>query len=174
MGNRKILKGIGTVAGMGFLVMLNSTVYGQGGSEKMMGPGAGMDEYMGTLRSIRRPKPEATPTALAIRIHFAYDSAELTAETKAELSNLGESLAAGEFSGALWAIEGHTDAAGSADYNQRLSERRARSVCNYLIQEFGVNPDRLVPLGRGESDLFNSANPLSGENRRVRIRYLGG
>jgi outer membrane protein OmpA-like peptidoglycan-associated protein len=174
MGNRKILKSIGMVAGMGFLLVLNSTVYGQEEDELMMRRGASTDEIMGTLRSIRRPKSEGTPRALAVRIYFAHDSAELTPETKAELANYGESLVAGEFRDARWAIEGHTDTSGSAAYNQVLSERRARSVYNYLIREFGVNPDRLVPLGKGESDLFDSANPLSGENRRVRITYLGG
>jgi len=159
--------------GMGFLLAMTATVYGQE-DELMMRRGASTDEIMGTMRSIRRPKPEGEPTALAVRIYFAYNSAELTPEAKAELANYGESLSAGEFSDALWAIEGHTDAAGSADYNQRLSERRARSVYNHLLREFGVTPDRLVPLGKGESDLFDPANPLSGKNRRVSIRYLGG
>ena len=173
MGNRKILKSIGVAVAMGFLLAMTATVYGQEEDELMMRRGASTDEIMGTLRSIRRPQSKGTPTALAVRIYFAYDSAELTSETKAELANYGESLAAGEFRGARWAIEGHTDASGSAAYNQELSERRARSVYNYLIREFGMNPDRLEPLGKGESELFDSANPLSGENRRVRITYLG-
>ena len=174
MGTRKTFNSIWMAVGMGLLLAMTTVVYGQDEDELMMRRGASTDEIMDNLRSIRRPKSEGAPTAVAARVRFAYNSAELTPEAKAELANYGESLVAGEFSDARWAIEGHTDASGSAAYNQDLSERRARSVYNYLIREFGVNPDRLVPLGKGESDLFDSADPLSGENRRVRITYLGG
>jgi len=159
-------------------LLLSSTtaVYAQEDDELMMRRGASTDEIMGTLRSFRRPESEAKPaaTALAVRVYFEYNSAALTAETKAELSNYGKSLAAEEFKGARWAIEGHTDASGSADYNKALSEQRATSVYNYLIDEFGMNSDQLVPEGKGETELYDSANPASGVNRRVRIKYLGG
>ena len=174
MGIWKMLKSIGMAVAMGFLLAMTATVYGQEEDELMMRRGASTDEIMGTLRSIRRPKSEGTPTAVAVRIYFAHDSAELTPETKVELENYGESLAAGEFKDARWAIEGHTDASGSAAYNQELSERRARSVYNYLIREFGMNPDQFMPIGKGESDLYDPANPMSGLNRRVRITYRGG
>ena len=143
----------------------------------MMRRGASTDEIMGTLRSFRRPASEAEPTAakaLAVRVYFEYNSAELTDETRAELSNYGKSLASEEFKGARWAIEGHTDASGSSDYNKALSEKRATSVYNYLIKEFGMRPDQLVPQGKGESELYDPDNPTSGVNRRVRIKYLGG
>ena len=159
------------------LVTTSTAAYAEQEDELMMRRGASTDEIMGTLRSFRRPANEAEPTAakaLAVRVYFEYNSAELTAETREELSNYGKSLASEEFKGARWAIEGHTDASGSSGYNKALSEKRARSVYNYLIEEFGMNPDQLVPQGKGESELYNSANPASGENRRVRIKYLGG
>lgn len=174
MEKRRLFKTAGMAAGMGLLAVLNSAAFGQEASELMMRRGASTDEIMGTMRSIRRPKPTGAPTALAVRIYFEHDSAELTPEAKAELANYGKSLTAGEFKDTRWAIEGHTDASGSAPYNEQLSEQRAKSVYNYLIQEYGVNPDRFVPLGKGESELFDAENPLSGENRRVRIKYLGG
>lgn len=170
------LKNIGMVLSMGLLVATTATVHSQEEDELMMRRGASTDEIMGKLRSIRRPQAEvkAAPTALAIRVYFESNSATLTTETKAELANYGKSLAADEFRNARWAIEGHTDASGTADYNQVLSEQRAKSVYDYLIQEFDMNPDRLETLGKGESELYNPANPHSGENRRVRIKYLGG
>ena len=51
-------------------------------------------------------------------------------------------------------ISAHTDSRGSADANQELSERRARSVVNYLIGK-GVNSSRLVAKGYGEARLKN-------------------
>jgi outer membrane protein OmpA-like peptidoglycan-associated protein len=149
-------------------------VYAQGEDELMLRRGASTDEITSNLRSIRRPVSESKPNALAVRLYFEYDSAELTPETKNELSNYGKSLASDEFKGAKWAIEGHTDASGSADYNQSLSERRAKSVYNYLIHKFNLNPEQLVPLGKGESELYDPDRPKSGVNRRVRIKYLGG
>ena len=87
MGIWKILKSIGIAVAMGFLLAMTATVYGQEEDELMMRRGASTDEIMGTLRSIRRPKSEGTPTAVAVRIYFAHDSAELTPETKVELAN---------------------------------------------------------------------------------------
>ena len=37
-----------------------------------------------------------------------------------------------------------------------------------------MNPDQFMPIGKGESDLYGPANPMSGLNRRVRITYRGG
>jgi len=48
-------------------------------------------------------------------------------------------------------IEGHTDSIGSDAYNQRLSERRAAAVKQYLVSK-GVGADRLTTVGRGEKD----------------------
>lgn len=71
-------------------------------------------------------------------------------------------------------VEGHTDAAGSAQYNQDLSERRARSVVRYLVNR-GLESSQLVPVGKGESDLkYPECDPATNcppwknlENRRV-------
>ena len=47
-------------------------------------------------------------------------------------------------------IEGHTDSDGAADYNQNLSERRAKAVYEYMINEAGVDASRLSWKGLGE------------------------
>ena len=47
-------------------------------------------------------------------------------------------------------VEGHTDSTGREDYNQRLSEKRAGSVKNALLQR-GVDQRRIVTVGYGES-----------------------
>ena len=70
-----------------------------------------------------------------------------------------------------FAVEGHTDAKGKADYNQDLSARRALAVQTYLIGQ-SVAPDRLQAEGKGASELANPNDPLAAENRRVRIVNL--
>lgn len=77
-------------------------------------------------------------------------------------------------------VEGHTDAAGSVDYNQDLSERRAASVVRYLVNK-GVSTNQLVPVGKGESDLkHKECDPVTNcpawknlENRRVIFKPYG-
>jgi outer membrane protein OmpA-like peptidoglycan-associated protein len=62
-------------------------------------------------------------------------------------------------------VEGHTDASGSAAYNQELSERRALAVKNVLVQQ-GVDSRRIDAVGYGESQLISSSPAM---NRRVSI-----
>ena len=68
-------------------------------------------------------------------------------------------------------VEGHTDSTGSETYNQKLSERRARSVKSLLVQR-GVPADRINILGYGESQPVATNATAEGRqmNRRVEIR----
>jgi len=68
-------------------------------------------------------------------------------------------------------VIGHTDNVGNAEYNQRLSEARARSVAAYLSSQ-GVLPARLLVAGRGESQpIASNATPEGrAQNRRVTIQ----
>lgn len=67
-------------------------------------------------------------------------------------------------------IVGHTDSVGSAQYNQKLSERRAQSVVQYFSGK-GVIPERMAAEGRGESAPRASNATAEGRrlNRRVEI-----
>jgi len=68
-------------------------------------------------------------------------------------------------------VEGHTDSTGSETYNQQLSERRANSVKNLLVQR-GVQAYRINIIGYGESrPVATNATPEGRQmNRRVEIR----
>jgi outer membrane protein OmpA-like peptidoglycan-associated protein len=68
-------------------------------------------------------------------------------------------------------IEGHTDAVGSAGYNMDLSERRALAVGRYLVT-LGVDPSRLVPVGKGMNDPLVK-DPCDAKNRRVQFVRIG-
>jgi len=67
-------------------------------------------------------------------------------------------------------VEGHTDSIGSDAYNQKLSERRANAVRDYMIEQ-GISPSRITAVGFGESKPVASNKTAEGraENRRVEI-----
>jgi outer membrane protein OmpA-like peptidoglycan-associated protein len=65
-------------------------------------------------------------------------------------------------------VIGHTDNVGSAKYNQQLSERRARSVAEYLAQQ-GILPDRLLLAGMGETQPIASNDTPEGRSRNRRV-----
>ncbi len=76
-----------------------------------------------------------------------------------------------EYPSAEFLIEGHTDSTGSEATNQRLSEDRANSVKNYLVEN-GVQASRLTTIGYGESKPIASNITVKGraENRRVEVK----
>lgn len=70
-------------------------------------------------------------------------------------------------------VDGHTDSKGSEEYNQKLSERRARSVMRFLIRN-GVNGQRIRAKGFGELNPLADNETEDGRamNRRVEIKYF--
>lgn len=104
-------------------------------------------------------------------INFDFDSAQLQSRSRPLLENLAEALNNARLQEMRFRVEGHTDAKGSARYNEELSARRARSVVEFL-QGKGVSAERLQAQGKGFSELLNKDQPEAAENRRVRIITL--
>jgi outer membrane protein OmpA-like peptidoglycan-associated protein len=101
-------------------------------------------------------------------IEFDFDSAELRSANRELLSRIaGILLTAPHYSIYVY---GHTDDVGSDDYNLRLSERRARSVRDYLA-EAGLNPAIMTTRGYGKSSPRVAATTAEARamNRRVEI-----
>jgi outer membrane protein OmpA-like peptidoglycan-associated protein len=105
---------------------------------------------------------------LDLTVHFDFDSATIRAESKKPLQDLAQALQDGRLSSFRFQVEGHTDAQGTAAYNDSLSERRAQAVVGFLSSE-GVGTERLQPVGKGFRELLDTADPKSAKNRRVRI-----
>lgn len=99
---------------------------------------------------------------------FAVNKSELTDDTRANLSNLAANLNEHKDTNIL--IEGHTDASGSDDYNQELSEKRAKVVTDYLVSQ-GVDASRVSTMGYGESQPVADNETADGKkkNRRVEV-----
>ncbi|MER8823052.1 OmpA family protein [Mesorhizobium sp. M0991] len=128
------------------------------------------------LRGLEVSEPKADPAkppSIDIRVTFAFDSAQLDDNATITLRRLGTALSDPRLANYTFMIGGHTDAKGTDEYNQDLSERRAQSIVSYLVSQMNVDERRLVARGYGESQLFDAANPEDGINRRVQIVNLG-
>jgi len=121
-----------------------------------------------------RPQPAPDPCAGVIRlrgVNFDFDRAEIRPEARPILNQAAERLA--QCPGERVRVEGHTDAIGSDSYNQDLSQRRARSVRDYIVSR-GVSRGRIEAAGFGESQPIATNDTPEGRqlNRRVEIRFL--
>ena len=110
----------------------------------------------------KRPK-------IDVEINFDFNSADVTPSAEPQLNSLGKALTSTELAGTVVMLGGHTDAKGTDDYNQKLSERRAETVKRFLVDNYKVSPDLLLTSGFGKSGLKNMADPYAAENRRVEI-----
>jgi outer membrane protein OmpA-like peptidoglycan-associated protein len=107
-----------------------------------------------------------------IKIQFEFNSAILTPEGRGALKVLADALKDPALQGQKFLVGGHTDAVGTAVYNQGLSDARARSVAEHLAVTYQISPERLKTIGFGFRELADPARPDSGENRRVEIVTL--
>ncbi len=95
--------------------------------------------------------------------YFDSDSDQLKPGAHSELRRISEIL--NKYPQTTIEVGGHTDVRGPAEYNQQLSERRAKTVSNELMQN-GVLPQRTRSVGYGESRPISSDHAM---NRRVEV-----
>ena len=101
---------------------------------------------------------------------FNHDSSDLGPDSLPVLRQIA--LLAQKFPDYTLVITGYTDATGSADYNLRLSQRRADAVREWLVRNAKIAPVRVESRGRGMEDLVVSADRSVDEqapNRRVEV-----
>lgn len=108
----------------------------------------------------------------AFEVNFAFGESTLQPRATRTLDAVGAVL--GRYPDLRVEIGGHTDAVGADAFNQRLSEARAEAVRAYLIDRFGVAPERLAARGYGEGQPIASNESRSGRalNRRVEFTVL--
>ena len=89
---------------------------------------------------------------------FSYDSADLQPSAISQLQKLGTLIKRNPK--ATFAVEGYTDSLGSAEYNLDLSQRRADSVKQYLVEAMGINPAQIKARGYGASKFLVPPRPV--------------
>src|SRR5437667_358753 len=101
---------------------------------------------------------------------FEYDSAALQSSAIGQLQKLGTLIKRNPK--ATFSVEGYTDSFGTPEYNLELSQRRADSVKQYLVEVMGISPGQIDARGYGQTKFRVSPNGSIGEqglNRRVEI-----
>jgi len=109
---------------------------------------------------------------LTLHVNFDFDKATIRDADIAELRKAVDFVK--RYPGYKISIEGHTDNIGSEKYNQRLSERRAAAVKEYLLKHGVADGARMRSVGYGKSKPIadNSTKKGRFENRRVEILIL--
>ncbi|AZV79883.1 OmpA family protein [Parasedimentitalea marina] len=107
-----------------------------------------------------------------MEILFDYNSDSVRGDQLSQLADLAALLKSERFDAYRFLFLGHTDAKGSAAYNEDLSARRAESVAALVRGLGGLQADRTLATGMGFSRLKTPGDPLSGQNRRVQLVLL--
>ena len=145
------------------------------GTDEETGPRAG--ERLHVTETTVFPKVReretvvVTPDKLELtrNIHFEFDKATIRSESYPVLDDVAGVLKENAQLNVL--IEGHTDAVGSVQYNQRLSERRAESVKAYLVRR-GIKGSRLSTSGKGKLAPIASNDTSVGRAMNRRVEFL--
>jgi outer membrane protein OmpA-like peptidoglycan-associated protein len=114
-------------------------------------------------------QPKAT---IDLEVYFDFNSATITSEAEPQLRELGAALADPSLRGATISIGGHTDGVGGDAFNKRLSERRAATIKQYLVENFSLSAMNLRTVGYGKSSPKNKSDLSASENRRVEVVNL--
>lgn len=105
-----------------------------------------MEEKMVFVSAAEMQKSIAASGKVALYgIHFDFNKADIKAESAPTLKEMASLLKAEPALKVL--VVGHTDNAGTFEFNEDLSRRRAKAVAELLTANYGIAPDRLTPLG---------------------------
>ena len=117
------------------------------------------------------PVAPREPPKVGLTLNFAFNSVELTPESRRVLDVLA--VAINRLPQFRFQIEGHTDSVGGDAFNLELSQRRAAAVVQYLVLTHNISPARLAAIGFGKRKLRDPVHPTDGINRRVEVLNLG-
>ena len=127
-----------------------------------------MQQALNKIAPTRRTPSGMVLTLADSQFRFDFDSAALRPENREKLARIAGVLLASE--GYRLFIDGHTDDVGTEEYNQKLSERRARAVRDYLVKA-GVPAELIEVRGFGKTQPLVKAKTKEARarNRRVEI-----
>jgi peptidoglycan-associated lipoprotein len=143
------------------------------------------DDYTVSKSVILKPKPEVAKRKISRNepivlksIYFDYDDDKVLPDAEKDLAYLKTLM--DQYPDMVIELSSHTDSRGDVEYNKKLSQRRANSTKNWLVEE-GVDQQRIKAVGYGESKLLNKCKDrvkCSEEehqlNRRSEFRIIAG
>lgn len=123
-------------------------------------------EYASPAHAMEPDEP-AVPVRVELDVKFDFDKSVVKEGSQADIKSLADFMK--QYPQTTTVVEGHTDAIGSDAYNQGLSERRANAVRDVLVEQHGIETNRVSAVGYGESRPVADNDTESGRaiNRRV-------
>jgi OOP family OmpA-OmpF porin len=111
---------------------------------------------------------------VTLKINFDFDKSDIKPQYHQELADFASYMKQQQ-SFTVVEIAGHTDSVGSDEYNQKLSERRAKAVRDYMVNELGMDGNLFSAVGYGESKpvATNDTDEGRAENRRILAELKG-
>ncbi len=131
-------------------------------------PGATVEKVAGVDAETGETVTESIVVTFDSGVLFGFNSSDLTTASRLELDRMAGIFT--RYPDTDIKVDGHTDSKGTDAYNQTLSEQRAASVANYLVQD-GISRSRIVTRGYGESQPVATNDTEEGRaaNRRVNV-----
>ncbi len=114
-------------------------------------------------------REEGKKIIIAVKAHFKSGSLKISASDKPTLDQVIEILK--QYPQYKVRVEGHTDSVGRAESNLKLSEKRAKSVFDYLVKN-GIASERLKCLGFGETKPISSNKTAGGRAKNRRVEFV--
>lgn len=129
--------------------------------------------YTTKTTSYQRLKPVTRVVGVQLEnIHFDFNSADLRGEYEEKLNRLGDYLKNNP--DAYVVASGYADSVGDEDYNMALSKRRAASARDFLVDQVGIDADRIVDLWFGELNPIADNGTAQGRQRNRRVEISVG
>ena len=111
-----------------------------------------------------------TLVTIALNVEFDTDKAVVKDKYRNEIKKVADFMKT--YPNTTAVIEGHTDNVDTAEYNQKLSDVRANSVRQYLIDNFGIKASRLTAVGYGLTKPIASNNTEEGRQKNRRVQAV--
>lgn len=126
-------------------------------------------EYYEIEKNLELVPIERGQNAVMNNIFFDFNKASLSPESYPELNRLVKIL--NEYPKMEIEVAGHTDNVGSDDYNQKLSENRAKAVADYFISK-NISRDRVIAKGYGETQPIATNDTEEGRHLNRRVEFV--
>ncbi|MRR54133.1 MAG: OmpA family protein [Deltaproteobacteria bacterium] len=124
-------------------------------------------ELCGPQAAAIAPEKQPVTVCMTLNVQFDIDKYDVKPQYHDDIGRVADFMKKSPATTAV--IEGHTDYVGTEEYNLALSQRRAESVMNYLVEKFGIAASRLSAKGFGKSDPIADNTTEQGriKNRRI-------
>ena len=128
------------------------------------------DDAIGKIKALCPPRKQEK-LCITLEIEFDTGKADIKSKYHDEIGKVAAFMK--KYPDTKGVIEGHTDNVGGYDDNMKLSERRAASVRNYLVEKYGIAPERLSSKGYGYTKPIADNKTSEGrqKNRRIEANF---